>query len=187
MLKMNKIIILIIIAFIPLVTWGVIKPFRLLFPELNGVYRHHVCVESEEYIDKAEQLYKKSKNELMKKGIELNKIPYFVYCITAECYQSFGGGKERAISFPYLGTIISEESWQGYITQHELVHWYQFQELGAVKTMLVPEWFREGMAYYYSGAPNGGIPKHYFKQIEKFKNQFEGLQIVEVIEHAKNL
>lgn len=185
---MKKLILPVILVSIPVIAWLSIKPVRLLAPQAYGMYcRMNICVESQELFEEAERLFRKAKDDLAVTGIVILRDPRIVYCKTNKCYKSFGGGRERAISFPYLGVIISEASWQGYITKHELIHWYQFQELGSIKTMLVPDWFREGMAYHYSGAPNSDIPEHYLEDIEKFKSRYHQLSISKIIDRAKEL
>jgi|TARA_R100001509_G_scaffold44063_1_gene23955 hypothetical protein len=104
-----------------------------------------------------------------------------------ECYQSFGGGNERAVSYPFLGTVIAPASWQRYITQHELIHWFQFYEIGAVSTMMKPEWFREGMAYVYSGAPESDIPEHYLPMMKRYSDWHSEKSWPKVIEQAGHL
>jgi hypothetical protein len=130
----------------------------------------NVCVETERLYNQASVLYKSSFEGLSRLGYSIESRPTFVYCDSIECYHSFGGGNERAISYPFLGTIIAPDSWQQYISQHELVHWLQFKELGAVNTMLKPEWFREGMAFSFSNAPKEDIPDHYKLMVSKYEN-----------------
>ncbi len=165
-----------------------VKPLRFLMPYLSGVKCYEsVCVDDSKKMESALNLYSSALQEIRKRGISTPLNPTFVYCTTKKCYQSFGGGAERAISFPFLGTVISPESWQVYITQHELVHWFQFSEIGVISTMRKPEWFREGMAYYFSGAPESDIPMQYFTMIEKYQKWHAKKSWVEVIQESKKL
>ena len=185
---MKRILLVVLLVLIPALGWSFAKPLRLLFPQLNGVVCHDsVCAEDSKSLALATEIYTKSIEHVLAKGITLEARPNFVYCSTFECYESFGGGNERAISYPFLGTIIGSNSWQLYITQHELIHWFQFFELGAVSTMTKPEWFREGMAYEYSGAPNSDIPKHYLPMLVKYRNWHSDKSWPEVIRLAGEL
>ncbi len=158
-----------LVAVIPVLCWTFVKPVRFIWPSMNGVHcEGPVCVDKIEYLEEALNLYSSSLENLFTQQIKIGVHPTFVYCKSSECYKSFGGGKERAISYPYLGTVIAPGSWQTYITQHELVHWYQFETLGPISTMLKPEWFREGMAYLFSEAPVSDVPKHYVPLINKY-------------------
>lgn len=172
----------------PMMAWGLATPTRLLLPHLNGVVCDGpVCVEDPEQMARAAELYRNSLEALSRAKISLEARPIFVYCSSTTCYRSFGGGNERAISFPYLGTVIAPTSWQRYITMHELVHWYQFEKIGAVATMLKPEWFREGMAYVYSGAPETDIPEHYLPMMERYRQWQKGESLPEMMQRAQEL
>lgn len=172
----------------PMMAWGLATPSRLLLPELNGVTCDGpVCVEEPGRMAEAAELYRSATEALSLSGISLNTKPTFVYCSSADCYHSFGGGNERAISYPYLGTVIAPASWQRYITMHELVHWFQFDEIGSVATMLKPEWYREGMAYVYSGAPQTDIPEHYLPMMDQYKAWHADRNWADVLRLAKEL
>lgn len=181
----KKLSVILIVTLVPALTWLYAKPFRLLLPHLNGTQcNESVCVEDPRKMEQAIELYDSAIAEIAASDIPLKARPTFVYCSTAECYHSFGGGSERAISYPFLGTIVAPASWQGYITQHELIHWFQFSEIGAVSTMMKPEWFREGMAYVYSGAPDSDIPEHYQPMMKQYSDWHSSKSWSEVIHQA---
>tara|TARA_R100001129_G_scaffold175003_1_gene147781 strand:+ start:5124 stop:5726 length:603 start_codon:yes stop_codon:yes gene_type:complete len=184
----KKVVLIFVVVLIPALAWSYAKPIRLLLPNLNGMQCNGaICVEDPKKIDKAADLYESAVENLAAVRISLSASPNFIYCSTAECYESFGGGSERAISYPFLGTVIAPESWQSYITQHELIHWFQFSEIGAVSTMMKPNWFREGMAYVYSGAPESDIPEHYLPMMAKYSDWHSGKSWSEVIHQAGDL
>lgn len=146
-----------------------IKPLKILAPEYFAIHcNQSICVEDSNRLTEAKKLYETALASLDNQGLGLNTNPRFIYCSTDKCYKYFGGGNERAISYPFLGTIIAPTSWQVYISQHELIHWTQFDNLGAISTMQKPEWFREGMAYQFSDAPSDDIPEHYLPLIKQY-------------------
>ena len=146
------------------------KPLRLLLPAINDVYcSGNICVEERAQLKNAQNLYHSAVKGLSRLGLSATSKAVFVYCSTPGCYSSFGGGNEGAISFPYLGTIIGPDSWQVYISKHELIHWLQFKHYGAVGTMRKPKWFREGMAYSLSQPPQDDIPQHYLPLIKRYE------------------
>lgn len=184
----KKLSILFIIVLIPVFAWLYAKPLRLFAPTMNSVHcTGSVCVENRSEMNRAVELYKSAVKSTSDSGIPFKSNPTFVYCSTRECYQSFGGGNERAMSYPFLGTIIAPESWQRHISQHELIHWFQFSEIGSVSTMMKPEWFREGMAYVYSGAPKSDIPEHYLPMMQQYLDWHSDKSWAEVIQQAENL
>jgi hypothetical protein len=167
---MKKRLIALVLLSLPALAWSFAKPLRLLVPEWNGVTcTRSVCSDDPARLQHAVSLYRTTLGTFRVEGRPFDHRPRFIYCTTALCYRNFGGGNERAISYPYLGTLIAPTSWQDYITRHELVHWVQFKELGAVTTMRTPVWFREGMAYALSGAPDSDIPDHYRPMIERYE------------------
>lgn len=171
-----------------MLAWGYIKPLRMLFPQLHGVLcKDSVCVEEQAGLEQATEIYNASIAALSDEGISLNKRPTFIYCSTPECYGFFGGTNERAISYPFLGTVLAPASWQRYITQHEHIHWFQFDEIGIVATMNKPEWFREGMAYIYSDAPQTDIPEHYLAMIQRYRDWHADKSWAEVLLSSREL
>lgn len=185
---MARYVLLVLALCSPLIAWGFGKPVRLLAPHLNGtVCDGPVCVEDPETMAQATALYQAAVGRLSLLGIRFTDKPTFVYCSSTACYRSFGGGRERAIAYPFLGAVIAPESWQMYITQHELVHWFQFGELGAVATMRKPEWFREGMAYVYSEAPHSDIPEHYLPMLEQYQRWHADSSWADVLQRSKEL
>lgn len=90
----------------------------------------------------------------------LRSPPRAVFCSTRECYSSFGGGRESGAAIFHLGVIISPESWQTYIVEHELIHMLQAQELGLRGRERTPLWFKEGMPFFISDPPEFDLPEY---------------------------
>lgn len=152
------------------VTATLAKPLRLAAPQILGLScLERTCVEDAEDLQRAQDLVRAAVREV--EVLTGQTVPplTLVLCSTSECYKSFGGDRERAISFPWLGAVISGPDWQDYIIRHELIHWLQFDRYGAVETMSHPTWFREGMAYALSGAPDWDIPEHYQPMISRYR------------------
>lgn len=145
-------------------------PLRMLAPEQFGLTcAQNLCVEKPGDLDVAMVLVTAAKADVIElAGLQVPDLK-IVMCRTADCYRRFGGGSERAISFPYLGMIVAGHSWQDYIIRHELIHWLQFEHFGAVETMRLPGWLREGMAYDLSGAPDWDIPQPFKPWIGQYR------------------
>ncbi len=155
------------------------KPLRLAAPQVFGLFcAEQICVEAAQDLRRAQDLVSAASEEV--EGLTEQTLPSLniVLCSTLRCYQNFGGDQERAISFPWLGTVVSGPDWHDHIVRHELIHWLQFERFGAVATMLHPMWFREGMAYSLSGAPDWDIPEHYQPVIARYR-RWQGQRDVE--------
>ncbi|MBJ3785467.1 hypothetical protein [Devosia sediminis] len=144
-------------------------PLRLVAPTLFGVTcADRICVERANDLPQARALIKAAIDDLEDQiGLAVPELAV-VLCRTEACYRGFGGGAERAISFPFLGMLIAGRSWQDYIVRHELIHWLQFEHFGAVETMSYPAWFREGMAYALSDAPAWDVPQPFKPWADQF-------------------
>jgi hypothetical protein len=146
-----------------------VKPFRIPIAQVFGVQCiDFICYENGTDRQSVEQLYHAAANDISRLHL-LKSRPRFIFCVTSTCYRAFGGGNERAISYPFLGTVIAPDSWQPYIVKHEMVHWLQFQEFGALGTMRKPFWLREGMAYSLSAAPAWDIPQQHSKLVLQYE------------------
>lgn len=134
-------------------------PLKLAAPSLFGLEcSERVCVEQAEDMPQASELFASAAAAVeTQTGLVVPRLNA-VLCRSETCYRKFGGGEERAISYPFLGMVVAGRSWQDYIVRHELIHWLQFEYFGAFETMAQPVWFREGMAYALSGAPGHDIP-----------------------------
>lgn len=160
--KRCLLVLLLSLAALPLVAWSVAKPMRLLAPELNGVScSESVCVDDATRMGEAKDLYGSAHGYVSDRLTQLTGRPLMVFCSTTACYQSFGGGAERAITYPKLGSLIAPTSWEPHFARHELIHALQAQELGAMRMMREPAWFREGMAYSVSDPPGHDMPPQF--------------------------
>ena len=167
----NRLFIVLAIALlaVPLTAWSFAKPVRLLLPELKGVTcSESICVDDIERMQEAKDLYDAAHAHVSFRITPLENRPRMVFCARTDCYTSFGGGLERAITYPNLGSLIAPASWSPHFARHELIHALQAQELGAVRMLRGPDWFCEGMAYSVSEPPVEDMPQ----QFEAFRNQY---------------
>lgn len=169
----SRIIRLVILLLIvtPLLAWFVIKPVRLTAPELSAVHcdEQELCVDNDEYYEKARQLRSEAIEFLASELGTLNHEPKFVFCSTWECARNFGLGERSAVSFASIGIAFSPRAWKPYYVRHELIHQLQVQELGAFSSLLYPSWLIEGMAYSLSEDPRRPLSQPW----EAYRAQFE--------------
>jgi hypothetical protein len=170
LIKRSLLVVLLAALALPLTAWSFAKPVRLLVPELNGVTcSDSVCVDDAGRMLQAKALYEAAHEHVSAKLTPLTDRPLMVFCSTATCYRSFGGGSQRAITYPKIGSLIAPSSWAPHFARHELIHALQAQELGAMRMMRGPEWFREGMAYSVSEPPAHDMPP----QFQTYRAQYE--------------
>ena len=154
---------------LPVAIWAFARPVRILAPGVLGVVcQGAVCVEDEERSNDAVALYDEAYAFVESRLSKFDTKPRMIFCSTARCYRSFGGGRERAISYPKIGSLISADAWEPHFVRHELIHHLQFQQLGAIGTMLDPAWLREGMAYSVSEPPAEDLPLQFREYKERY-------------------
>lgn len=160
-------------------------PLRIAAPQLFGMHcAEQVCVESDRDLETALALFRSARDDV--EALAGTELPPHraVLCKSDACHARFGGGAERAISFPFLGMVVAGQSWQDYIIRHELIHWLQFEHYGAFETMSHPAWFREGMAYALSDAPDWDIPEPFKPWIAESQYWQGDMSFAEILEAA---
>ncbi|MGN9788942.1 hypothetical protein ACTMTF_46640 [Nonomuraea sp. ZG12] len=77
--------------------------------------------------------------------------PKLLVCLTEECYQRIGGGKERGIAVLNRSVMLSPRGLDPVIASHELSHIELHERIGGGAD--VPQWFDEGLAVVVSDDP----------------------------------
>jgi hypothetical protein len=77
--------------------------------------------------------------------------PKLLVCLTEECYQRIGGGKERGIAVLNRSVMLSPRGLDPVIASHELSHVELHERIGGGAD--VPQWFDEGLAVVVSNDP----------------------------------
>jgi hypothetical protein len=83
--------------------------------------------------------------------------PKLLVCLTEECYQHIGGGKERGIAVLNRSVMLSPRGLDPVIASHELSHVELHQRLSGGAD--VPQWFDEGLAVVVSNDPRYLAPE----------------------------
>lgn len=162
---------LLIFIVTPLAAWFIVKPIRLIAPEVVGVkcFDDGVCLENESDYKKAKKLRLEAIEFLSKEVGSFDNEPKVIFCSTWECASKFGLGKRSAITLGAYGSAISPRAWKPYYVRHELIHQLQAQELGVIKSLLLPSWLIEGMAYSRSQDPRLPLNQPW----EGYRSQFD--------------
>jgi len=162
----------ILLLVIPISAFALFKPIRVITPEIFGIHcqNENLCVEDDAQFTKALDLYNKSKNNLESKlGINL-KNPKIIFCSTEKCKLTFGLSKAAGYAFGTFGMIIAPRGWTEYYVTHELIHHWQSQEIGNIKSLFIEEWIKEGMAYSLSKDPRKTLSEPFQTYRLKFDN-----------------
>lgn len=129
-----------------------------------------MCLENEADYDKA-KILRLEAIEFLKEDVgSFDNEPKVIFCSTWECAGKFGLGKRSAVTLGAYGSAISPRAWTPYYVRHELIHQLQSQELGFIKTLLLPSWLIEGMAYSRSEDPRLPLNQPWQGYRSKFDN-----------------
>lgn len=146
---------LLLFVVLPIAAWAIVKPVRVVAPELVGISCRQlpVCVDDPSQLSSANQLYVEGLSFVSSTISPVEGSPRVIFCSTQKCADSFGLGARSAVTLGTIGTVIGPHAWKPYYVRHELIHHLQGQRLGVWRRMLLPSWFVEGMAYSLSEDP----------------------------------
>jgi hypothetical protein len=161
---------LLVFIIIPLLAWVIVKPVRVIAPQLVGIScpRAVVCVENITQFQTAADLYSDALTFISAEVATIEGSPKVIFCSSEACAQSFGLGKRSAVTFGAFGTVISPRAWRPYYVRHEMIHYLEGERLGVLQLLFKPSWFVEGMAYALSLDPRSPLAEPF----EGYRKQF---------------
>jgi hypothetical protein len=135
------------------------KPARVLIPEVNGVRcaTGSICIDDLSRLQQAESLLADAVIDVERKLTPLNDYPRAIFCSTQVCYEKFGFEQSAASAVGSYAVVIGPRGWEAHYLKHELIHYWQAENLGVIRMLMMDEWFREGMAYLLSDDPRRAL------------------------------
>jgi hypothetical protein len=169
-----KSLVLTILIIVPVAAWMIVKPIRVVAPQLFDITCPvvSVCVEDVTQLQAASQLYSEAVTFV---GTTIGPItghPKVIFCSTEVCSRSFGLGSRSAVTMGRLGTVISPRAWKPYYLRHEMIHYLQEEQLGYIKLLFMPAWFVEGMAYSLSEDPRDPLAEPFQAHRKAFRDWY---------------
>lgn len=168
---MLKRLLLVGVFCIPVAAWAIIKPTRVVAPELTGLscISDFICIDDASRYQEALALYDEALNFVDTTVGLIERKPRVIFCSTENCLQSFGLGRRAGITMGTFGIAISPRAWKPYYVRHEMIHHLQNERLGMIKAWREPKWFIEGMAYSLSEDPRPKLSEPF----EQYRSQFK--------------
>ena len=146
------------------------KPARILIPEINRVecVTKAICIDDISRLQEAEKRLMRSVVDVEEKPGALTNFPKVVFCATRQCQESFGFRHSAASIIGRTGIIIGPRGWQPHYVKHEIIHYWQAENIGVIKMLLVDDWLIEGMAYALSDDPRSELEQPWQSYRTKF-------------------
>lgn len=195
MRKLFKSLILMLLLSLPVVTWALIKPVRVISPELVGLTctDNLVCIDDLNRLEEAKKLYKEAISFVQAEVGQIDSLPKAIFCASKQCSSQFGlykgsYGHAGAYNVGTFGLVISYRGWHSYYVRHELIHHLQNERLGSINAWFFkPDWFKEGMAYSLSKDPRHPLPKKLEEYREKYDTWAKGQDMSDIWKAAQKL
>jgi hypothetical protein len=151
------------------------KPARILNPEKHGFTRvyKNLYIDNPASTNHAMILYERALKKVDKRFGLKNKNPRIIFCTTDESFDKFGYKNIAARAQGTFGVIIGPKGWYLYIIEHELIHFWQAENLGTVRSVFYPQWMIEGMAYSLSEDPRNNLTEPWKSYRIKFNEWYE--------------
>lgn len=167
---------LLLLLVVPVASWFVVKPVRVVAPTLAGVTcpTAQICLDDASQLGGATALLAEAQGFVAIRLAPLRKAPRVVFCSTAACAETFGLGARSAVTVGTLGTVIGPRAWKPYYLRHELIHQLQAERLGVLSTLFKPAWFVEGMAYALSDDPRAVLAEPWQGYRARFGDWYVG-------------
>ena len=175
---------------VPITAWAMVKPLRIVAPELLGLSctADNICMDDLSRLPEARALLSSSAAFVQAQLGPISTRPRAIFCSSPECSRKFGLGRSVAFSVGQVGVIFSDHAWEPFYVRHELIHHLQNERLGTINAWLLkPSWFIEGMAYYRSEDPRRPLPEPleaWRKQYEEWEQNLGSASIWSAAEHV---
>lgn len=180
---------LLVFIVVPALAWAVVRPVRVLAPELAGVVcvGESLCMDDPSQEQRARALYDEAVTFVGRNIAVVEGRPRIVFCATPACAQSFGLGARSAVTLATFGTVVGPRAWQPHYVRHELIHYVQARRLGVAGVLLRPSWFLEGMAYGLSADPRKPLAEPFESYRARFLHWYGSIDKTRLWQEAQTL
>ncbi len=164
----------VIFILVPITAWMVVKPVRVIAPEMAGIScpSSSICLDDPSKYQEASTLYQDALAFVSDSIAPIKNAPRIVFCSSNACAQSFGLGARTAVTLGTFGIIIGPKAWASYYVRHEMIHHLQGERIGVITMLRKPAWFIEGMAYSLSQDPRLPLAEPFENYRTRFNEWF---------------
>ena len=165
------------------------RPSRVIIPEVLGFTKieEGFYLDEPARADEAQLLREQALQDIEKEFGQFKKEPKIIFCSAQESFEKFGFNKSAARSVATYGIVISPRAWEVYYLKHELIHYWQTENLGIINIYFYPQWLREGMAYSLSGDPRKPLDEPWETYREEFDKWYEKIEKNNILMEIKSI
>jgi hypothetical protein len=187
--KRIVIIITLLFASIPILLLVIHKPARIIIPEVLGFNRvdKGLYIDDMRRMEEARLLRDQALEEIQKKFGQTKNEPKIIFCSFQQSFEKFGFKKSASRSVGTYGIVIGPRAWAKYYIKHELIHYWQAENLGIIKMNYYPTWLIEGMAYSLSDDPRTTLNEPWETYREEFTNWYKQIDKSNLLIEIKQL
>ncbi len=163
------------LVIVPFTSWFIVKPVRVVAPELVGIIcpLESVCVDDMAKFQEATALHAEGVAFVASTLTPLREIPKVIFCSTVTCAELFGLNARSAVTVARFGTVIGPKAWKAYYVRHEMIHVLQCEQIGVIRLLFKPSWFVEGMAYAMSEDPRETLIEPFETYRKRFRTWYQ--------------
>ena len=169
---------MVIVAVITLSSFVFYKPSRVLIPEVNGVQcaTKSICIDDISRLQQAEAMMARAVIDIEESLGHLKNYPKAIFCSTQDCFESFGFKESTASAVGKSAIVIGPRGWESHYLKHELIHYWQAENIGVIRMLFVDDWFIEGMAYALSDDPRPVLQEPWQTYRTKFTDWYKSVE-----------
>lgn len=181
---------ILVFVIVPILAWVVVRPVRVVLPEVGAritCVNAVVCLDDPSKAESAKALYTEAVSFVSRHIGVIEGSPKVIFCSTQACADHFGLSARSAVTVGKFGSVISPRAWKAYYVRHELIHYEQYQRLGVIRVLRSPGWLIEGMAYGLSEDPRQPLSEPWESERKKFFSWYGTVQQDQVWSRAADL
>jgi hypothetical protein len=169
------IIIVLAVVLIPVLLLVIHKPARVIIPEVIGFNRvdKGLYIDDMKRMEEARLLRNQALEEMNNEFGQFKNEPKMLFCSLQQIFEKLGFKKSASRSVGTYGIVIGPRAWAKYYIKHELIHYWQAENLGMIKMNYYPQWLIEGMAYSLSDDPRTTLDEPWETYREEFNNWYK--------------
>ena len=160
-------------------TFKYYRPARILIPEINDVncVTISICIDDLSRLTEAEDLLASAVIEMEQRLGPLKNYPKTVFCSTQACFRRFGFDEAAAVAVGRTGIIVGPRGWAPHYLKHEIIHYWQAENIGVIRALFVDDWLIEGMAYALSGDPRPQLEQPWQSYRDRFNAWYQTIDM----------